>query len=883
MSKRILASVVSSLAGVVACLLSIQPARHFLLAEGAAPGLVRFLSLPVTLADGAKSSWVTVTRTGTFTDPRYGQFDITPAMLAQMVKNFDARVLGQDVFIDVNHKPGDGSAAKVIKLAVQDGRLRALVEWTPYGVDAVRVRGFAYLSAEFHDNWRDNEAGNAHGCVLLGAGLTVRPVIKNLETVQLAELADEDEAARLAVHPQLIKSLEFDMNKHLKLLAAALLGLGLIEAQSAPVLAAAQIQLTAAGEDEAKCLSIVETFTAAGTALVAQIKLLGGAPAGAITLAIGGGLDAAGVAAEVTRLLAQRETAAAADATTLAGKVKLLSDLVNATTTLSEDARAELLAGAVPLLTKEMSDEQVRGMGTILLVQAGKVAAAVQLAAMGYRVPVGSMQFTGEGNNQIKSLQEQVDKRLGLAGMPARKRFDRTGGILLAENKDYAEKCLAEFDALHGQRLVAEHKLLAAGAGNTGDVAVPAIWERTVLREALYNMVGLNFVDVGSVGFANTVNIPYSYRDQTAAGVASLRVYENQGIQRSGIIQTTEEFRPLPQKLSFRLTKEMQYLVSASVIDFDALAENTRSLIRIIGEDTDALIQNEVVRSSDEATTIALNDVLTAQVNGTNRIFCTTQFPVVRPRLVYDLKGVQQGATLNPLVVTLNAVARAEYNPVPGAALAAGLYYVADYNLGEFRFVNEVGVLQTPTNGWVLSIVGRATTNAAKFNLDIGANPDTVNDVYDRALTLIGGRKVVIENDRYYTANMMLMSGAVDNALGQAKTFTANSSRPGSGLGPDGSVATIKGIPAFNTRAPRLDTGDTRIVIGQQRNTRFRMMKPFAMQGMVQQARDANGNFIGAEENWGDQFIVVATPTQLKNANTSVILYSLAGRVARAA
>ena len=103
----------------------VRPARRILLAE-AAPGRVRFLSLPIKLADGAKTSWVTVTRTGTFTDPRYGSFDITPAMLTAMVKNFDSRVLGQDVFFDVAHKPNDGAAAKVLKLAVEDGRLRRI-------------------------------------------------------------------------------------------------------------------------------------------------------------------------------------------------------------------------------------------------------------------------------------------------------------------------------------------------------------------------------------------------------------------------------------------------------------------------------------------------------------------------------------------------------------------------------------------------------------------------------------------------------------------------------------------------------------------------------------------------------------------------------------
>ena len=130
---------------------------------------------------------MTVTRTGTFTDPRYGSFDITPAMLAQMVANFEARVLGQDVFIDVAHDHSAGAAGQVLKLAVEGTRLRALVQWTEFGIDAVRKRGFSYLSADYHEDWRDNEKGLPHGVVLLGAGLTTRPVIKHLDRVQLAE------------------------------------------------------------------------------------------------------------------------------------------------------------------------------------------------------------------------------------------------------------------------------------------------------------------------------------------------------------------------------------------------------------------------------------------------------------------------------------------------------------------------------------------------------------------------------------------------------------------------------------------------------------------------------------------------------------------------
>lgn len=75
----------AAMAGVAAS--AVPEGRHFLLEDNnAAPGTVRFLSQVIELgADTSKPSWVTVTRTGDFTDPRYGQFSITPTMLAQMV------------------------------------------------------------------------------------------------------------------------------------------------------------------------------------------------------------------------------------------------------------------------------------------------------------------------------------------------------------------------------------------------------------------------------------------------------------------------------------------------------------------------------------------------------------------------------------------------------------------------------------------------------------------------------------------------------------------------------------------------------------------------------------------------------------------------------
>lgn len=854
-------------------------ARHFLLAQEDAPGRVRFLGQAVTLAAGVTQTWVTLTRTGNFTDPRYGKFAITPEMLGQMVTNFDNRVLGQDVFIDVSHKPSDGAAGKVIKLAVESGRLRALVEWTPFGVDAIKQRGFTYLSAEYHEAWKDNEKQQPHGCVLLGAGLTVRPVISRLEPVQLSNDHDPLGPVRTAISPSLLKELtEFSMNKFLQSLLARLITLGFTEATAKPLLDAATVQLAAAASDEAKCLAVVESFAASGDAAMVQIKAAGGdGKSVTIQLAAPTTVDVAGA---VAKALAERDAATASAVTSLAAKHKLLSDTIaEGDKSLTPEGVKKFADDYAPFVTAASTDDQVKHLAGLAIAQAKNLSAAVKLATLGYNPAAGNIQISVDSSNSIKSLQSTIDTRLGFSDTDAR-RFDRTGGSLLAANKEFAEKALAQFDRERGHQLDREHKALAAGTGSISDVAVPTIAERTVLRESLYNLNSLNFMNVGTAPFANVITIPYSYRDTAAAGASALRRFEGQGIRRAGVIQTTEEARPIPQKLAFLISSELQLLMGASGIDFDPISENIRNIIRIVGEDTEAINMNEIVNAADEFSVATITDTLTAQVNGTNTVFVTTKFPVVRPRKVYDLKGVQQGATVNPLVVTLNAVARSEYVALAdGSALPAGTYYIMDFNLGELRFVTEAGVAVVPTAAWVLTVAYSYSTNRSMFDTDAVAN-ESIGDRYDRLLVAIGNRKVVVGTDRFYNPNMVLMSNAIDNALSQATSFTANGARNGNGLNADGSVGITKGMGTFNPKAPGLQLADTRIIVGERGNTRFRMVKPFAM-NPIEQARDANGKFTDQRESFGTQFVVSHTPTQIKGSCSSIILFSTAGRVAR--
>lgn len=852
-----------------------RQARHLKLEASDHPGAVRFLSgLHVHLEEGKTTSWVTVTRTGKFSDPRYGQFDISREMLLSMVRNFEARTYGQDIFIDVSHRPDNGAAGKVVKLAVEGDRLRALVEWTPYGVDAIKSKGYQYLSAEFHENWQDNEAGQKHGCVLLGAGLTVRPVIKRLDPVLLSEASGDTPTY---LHPELQSTLlqEIDTMKEkmLKALRAKLEAKKLAEAVIASLLGAYEKAL---GEvtDEARAEALLNNFDTMAVTLAEQI---GSSPA-AITLS----MPSAGLTADdVTRILAEAKDKEAKEARALeesrAGNIKLLSDTINAAAGLDDDMKKSLAADVADLVTASMTPEQVKKLAENQIKHGNEVAAAKQLASMGYQFPAGSVHISVDSSNEVKALQEEVDKRL-FGRMPSHKRYALSSGAPIDANKAMVDEALALYDAQNGRRLHEEaqaHKRLAAGDSVVSDVAIPSIYERTVLRESLYQMVGLGLCDVGTAAFAAVLQLPYSYRDTSAAGASGARKYEGQAILRAAVKQALEEARPIPQKIAFEVSDELRYLVGNGQINFDIVAENARNAARIIGEDSEALIFDEHLNAADQYSTAVRTNEAVATANGTNKIFVLDNFPVVRPKKLYDLQGAQVGSTLYPVTITLNAVAISEWAPGVGA----GTYYVMNWNLGEITFVNETGAAIAPPNTQAIVATYTYTTNVFKWDSDLGSL--AVDAKYDDFLYRFGVRKTAIE-DRAYMPNVGIMSGTLRTQIEQAKQFGANSKRPGTDLMADGNLGRIKDVPCFRSYAPGLAMGDVRTVIGERGVVRFRMMKPWTL-GDLENQKDANGRFTGKKEAYGDQFVVVHTPQLLKGALTSMVVYSATARVDRAA
>jgi hypothetical protein len=848
--------------------------RHFRLEALAHPGAVRFLSgLHVNLEEGKTTSWVTVTRTGKFSDPRYGAFEISRAMLLSMVANFDSNAYGQDIFIDVSHRPDNGAAGKVVKLAVEGDRLRALVEWTPYGVDAIKSKGYQYLSAEFHEDWQDNEANKKHGCVLLGAGLTVRPVIKRLDPVLLSEaIGDTPTYLHPELQSTLLQEIQIMKDKMLKALRAKLEAIKLAEANIATLLATYEKTLGDVA-DEARATVLLGEFEALGKQLAEQV---GEKPAHITLAAPSGGLTAA----DVTRILAEARETEAKEAKTLAeardGNLKLLADTINAAAGLDDAMKKALADEVADLVTPAMTADQVKRLAENQLKHGNEIAAARKLTDMGYQWPAGNVHISVDSSNNVKALQETIDRRVGLLELSDAQRYERTGGTLPEKNKQFAAKVLAAFDAANGAQLHSEHKMLAAGDGLVSDVAVPAIFERTVIRESLYGLIGLQFVDVGTLPFASSALIPYSYRDTTAASRSSTRVYEGGAIPRAGVKQTSETAYPIPQKIAFEVSDELRYLTSNGQLNWDAVSENVRNASRIIGEDTENLIFNGTLAASEEYATTAVVNEAVATANGTKTIFCLDNFPVVRPKKVYDLQGNQVGSTLYALTVKSNNVTITEYDGT--GTQTAGLYYSFDYNLGEISFVDEAGAASAPTNTHAIVASYTYTTNVYKFDTDLGSL--TVKEKWDDFLYRYGLRKNLIESDRYHMANFGLMSGTVRTQIEQAGSFVESLARAGTDLTSTGNLGRVKDVPNFRTTAPGLHMGDQRIIIGERGVSRYRMMKPWAM-GQLENQKDSNGRFTGKKEAYGDQFVLLHTPTQLKAALTSVVLYSATTRVDR--
>jgi len=133
--------------------------------------------------------------------PWYGELDITDETCADMVANWEAKVLGErQPYIDTDH---DGGAANgwIVELEARDAGLFAKIEWTEPGKELLEKGIYKYFSAEMGDHM-DIDTGLKVKNVLIAATLTNRPFMNTMPEAHLKDVKSSAHRDRVKIISQ---------------------------------------------------------------------------------------------------------------------------------------------------------------------------------------------------------------------------------------------------------------------------------------------------------------------------------------------------------------------------------------------------------------------------------------------------------------------------------------------------------------------------------------------------------------------------------------------------------------------------------------------------------------------------------------------------------
>jgi Mu-like prophage I protein len=153
-------------------------------------------------APGSNQIWVEALPARTYKTQQYGEVPISPDTLGRMAQNFKNNVRGQEVAIDFEHgldrAKGNKAAGwyKDVRIGPSSSdsnvmSLYALVDFTEEAKKEIQDEQWKYFSLEWDDLWHDND-GTAFEDVIVGGGLTNRPIAKRTLPINFSESMLED-------------------------------------------------------------------------------------------------------------------------------------------------------------------------------------------------------------------------------------------------------------------------------------------------------------------------------------------------------------------------------------------------------------------------------------------------------------------------------------------------------------------------------------------------------------------------------------------------------------------------------------------------------------------------------------------------------------------
>jgi hypothetical protein len=796
---------------------------------------------------------VQIAKVGSYHHPAYGDFKITQQTFAEIIKNFSTNVYGQKIFVDINHKPGEGAAAEVRRLWVDGDWLMGEMEITPYGEESIRTKRFIYLSIDYTDSWDHPETRKNHGAVMFGAGLTTRPFIKGQAGIELAE---PSETLRQNNNMKLFLEKLREYLGHKKAgtkLSDAVVGYFEAEAK----------KLGEAPSDESLTVLLDSVKQVADAAIETARKELADANDKPIHLSVNAGMTLT----EVENLLAAREAKRLQDeqskAKKLADNCTAFEKAIDTAPGLSE-ATVKTLKEAKSLITADMTEAQVKALAEHQIALGNKLEATRKLSDIGFNFS-GTTRISVDESNNIKSLAETVRQGLRSTSAYANQR------LTLAEksvNQLFVDKVLADFDHRYANALQREYRILSGADTHIGSAFLPVSYQREVIREALadLNILTLVRTHVDPTATATT-EIPFEIRTSSAGIPNEGIVFEGQGIPSAGVGTDHVLAYINAMKLALKVTNEIIHFSTNSGINWNAWGENIASNARIMRELIHIRVANEMLRASDSYNAVAVNN---ENFNATdNGLIKTATFPVVRPYQARDLKGNAIGNPECPVVITVNG------SPVKyftgEANLAAGLYWrFANLNLGYIQVVDQTGAIAGANATGTINYY--RPTNLIKFDLKLPEGVPEYKKHLNSLIDAIGDQKAMLSSQRYVRPDYALMSAMLNNEITKADQFIISLKRDGSNTTAQGDLEAIKSLPAFDCNAPGLDIADQRVLIGQRGLTSYTVAKPYNV-GLPFEAVDRDGRPTGEKIAYGEEYNSIYTPAPVRNRYTSVLVY----------
>lgn len=143
--------------------------------------------VPVRFSD-TEDGWIEALQAKTYSTPQYGDVVVTKDKLNNFVTNFKSNVRGQDIMTDYEHgrdtAKGSKASGTIVDAKVSGDSLLLKVDHTETAKKEIVAKEWKYFSADWADEWTDND-GKVHHDVLLGGALTNRPVAKGMSTLPI--------------------------------------------------------------------------------------------------------------------------------------------------------------------------------------------------------------------------------------------------------------------------------------------------------------------------------------------------------------------------------------------------------------------------------------------------------------------------------------------------------------------------------------------------------------------------------------------------------------------------------------------------------------------------------------------------------------------------